>query len=180
MHSKGLKLGIYQNYGMRTCMGYPGLIGFSELDAKTFADWEVDMVKLDACFTPVHALDKGFQEFGQLLNATGRHIVYSCSWPYYQLHTSDLIPDWNLIADNCNIWRTYHDIHTNWNDILATIDFVGDNQEIFNRNVGPGRFNDPDMVCLPFFIITFVTTIVFFSFISRFNKTIITLMRISF
>ncbi|CAG2102311.1 unnamed protein product, partial [Medioppia subpectinata] len=120
---------------------------------KTFADWGVDMVKVDACFTPVHTLDKGFEDFSQTLNQTGRAMVYSCSWPYYQLHTSQVIPNWNLIADKCNIWRTYHDIHTNWKDILATIDFVGDNQEIFNRNVGPGRFNDPDMVCIQAFLL---------------------------
>lgn len=26
----------------------------------------------------------GFPEFGKYLNQTGRPIVYSCSWPYYQ------------------------------------------------------------------------------------------------
>ncbi|XP_054168784.1 alpha-N-acetylgalactosaminidase-like [Oppia nitens] len=148
MHSRGLKLGIYQNYGLKTCMGYPGLIGYQKVDAQTFADWQIDMIKIDACFTPVHTLDKGYEDFGDVLNQTGRPMVYSCSWPYYQLHTSTVIPNWNLIADKCNIWRTYHDIHANWKDLLATIDFVGDNQQVLNRNVGPGRWNDPDMLLI--------------------------------
>lgn len=66
MHERGLKLGIYQNYGIKTCMGYPGLIGHSKTDAQTFAQWNVDMVKMDGCFTPVQSLDKGKNGFSNL------------------------------------------------------------------------------------------------------------------
>lgn len=41
-----MKFGIYENYGTKTCAGYPGLIGNLELDAQTFADWGVDYVKV--------------------------------------------------------------------------------------------------------------------------------------
>lgn len=54
------------------------------IDAQTFADWDVDYVKLDGCYADVHDMDKGYPEFGRLLNATGRPMVYSCSWPVYQ------------------------------------------------------------------------------------------------
>ena len=49
MHSKGLKLGIYEDIGTKTCAGYPGSEGHFEIDAQTFADWGVDMVKFDGC-----------------------------------------------------------------------------------------------------------------------------------
>ncbi|KAJ7384568.1 hypothetical protein OS493_021199 [Desmophyllum pertusum] len=45
LHSKGLKLGIYADYGVLTCAGYPGSIQHMEQDAKTFASWEVDYLK---------------------------------------------------------------------------------------------------------------------------------------
>ena len=34
LHSMGLKLGIYADYGSHTCAGYPGSIDHLELDAQ--------------------------------------------------------------------------------------------------------------------------------------------------
>ena len=47
MHERGLQLGIYEDYGTQTCGGYPGSLDYLELDAQTFAEWDVDMLKLD-------------------------------------------------------------------------------------------------------------------------------------
>lgn len=49
MHDRNLKLGIYEDYGTKTCGGYPGSYGHLEIDAQTFADWQVDYLKLDGC-----------------------------------------------------------------------------------------------------------------------------------
>ena len=49
MHEKGVLLGIYEDYGTKTCGGYPGSYGYLEKDANTFAEWEVDYLKLDGC-----------------------------------------------------------------------------------------------------------------------------------
>lgn len=75
---------MYQDYGTKTCAGYPGIIDHMELDAKTFAGWEIDYLKLDGCYVDTDKMDEGYPEFGRILNATGRSIVYSCSWPAYQ------------------------------------------------------------------------------------------------
>ena len=32
-------------------MGYPGSEGHEEVDANTFAEWEVDMLKFDGCYS---------------------------------------------------------------------------------------------------------------------------------
>lgn len=55
-----------------------------EIDAQTFAEWEVDYVKLDGCYADVNDMDQGYPQFGKLLNETQRPMVYSCSWPVYQ------------------------------------------------------------------------------------------------
>ncbi len=47
IHGKGLKFGIYEDYGNFTCAGYPGILGHMDVDADTFASWDVDYVKLD-------------------------------------------------------------------------------------------------------------------------------------
>lgn len=52
MHDRGLKLGIYGDMGTLTCGGYPGTpLDKIEMDAQTFAEWEVDMLKLDGCYS---------------------------------------------------------------------------------------------------------------------------------
>lgn len=79
-----MKFGIYEDYGTMTCMGYPGVIDTMELDAKTFGKWDVDYVKLDGCYADIQKMNEGYPEFGRLLNATGRPMIYSCSWPVYQ------------------------------------------------------------------------------------------------
>ncbi|KAK6637161.1 hypothetical protein RUM44_007575 [Polyplax serrata] len=57
IHSKGLKFGIYEDYGNYTCAGYPGILGHLERDAQTFASWDVDYVKLDGCYSHPAEMD---------------------------------------------------------------------------------------------------------------------------
>ena len=49
VHAKGLKFGVYQDMGTETCDGFPGTVGHIETDAKTYAAWGVDFVKMDGC-----------------------------------------------------------------------------------------------------------------------------------
>lgn len=64
VHSKGLKFGIYEDYGNFTCGGYPGILGHLEIDAKTFAEWEVDYIKVDGCYADVEDMNQGYPLFG--------------------------------------------------------------------------------------------------------------------
>lgn len=73
--------------GNFTCAGYPGVtLGFARQDAQLFADWEVDYVKLDGCYSLPLDMDIGYPNFGRQLNNTGRPMIYSCSWPVYQIY----------------------------------------------------------------------------------------------
>ena len=85
IHKLGLKFGIYEDYGNLTCGGYPGILGHLQTDANTFAEWGVDYVKLDGCYSEPSSMDTGYPEFGLYLNQTKRPMVYSCSWPAYQI-----------------------------------------------------------------------------------------------
>lgn len=59
MHERGLKLGIYEDVGTKTCAGYPGSYGYYETDANTFASWDVDMLKFDGCNCDVSYMPTG-------------------------------------------------------------------------------------------------------------------------
>ncbi|XP_063664039.1 alpha-N-acetylgalactosaminidase isoform X5 [Pan troglodytes] len=85
VHSLGLKLGIYADMGNFTCMGYPGTtLDKVVQDAQTFAEWKVDMLKLDGCFSTPEERAQGYPKMAAALNATGRPIAFSCSWPAYE------------------------------------------------------------------------------------------------
>lgn len=81
-----MKFGIYQDFGNYTCAGYPGIIGYAEADAQQFAEWDVDYVKLDGCYSLPVDMDHGYPDFGRHLNRTGKPMIYSCSWPVYQIY----------------------------------------------------------------------------------------------
>ena len=98
-----VKVVSFQDYGNITCGGYPGILGHLEDDANTFAEWGifllkrrvntlatfiplgVDYIKLDGCYSDPSSMDAGYPEFGMYLNKTKRPMVYSCSWPAYQI-----------------------------------------------------------------------------------------------
>jgi len=147
IHSRGLKFGIYGDYGTFTCAGYPGIADHLEIDASTFAEWQVDYVKLDGCYSLASQMDKGYPEFGYLLNQTGRSIVYSCSWPFYQLYAGRM-PNYDAIRKTCNLWRNFEDIQDSWQSVTSIIDYYGDNQDQLIPFAGPGNWNDPDMLII--------------------------------
>lgn len=59
IHNLGLKFGIYEDYGNKTCEGYPGILGHMKEDAELFASWGVDYVKLDGCYSDIWQMEEG-------------------------------------------------------------------------------------------------------------------------
>ncbi|KAM9577701.1 alpha-galactosidase A [Trichechus inunguis] len=147
VHSKGLKLGIYADVGQKTCAGYPGSFGYYDIDAKTFADWEVDLLKFDGCFCDsVDHLADGYKNMSLALNRTGRSIVYSCEWPLYMWPFYK--PNYTEIRQYCNHWRNFGDIFDSWQSIKGILDWTSYNQDTIVDVAGPGGWNDPDMLVI--------------------------------
>ncbi|XP_002733825.2 alpha-N-acetylgalactosaminidase-like [Saccoglossus kowalevskii] len=147
VHSKGLKLGIYEDYGKLTCAGYPGSLDHLEVDAQTFADWGVDYLKFDGCYSNPKVMDTGYPQMTKALNKTGIPIVFSCSWPDYQ-RASGMKPNYTLIGDNCNLWRNFNDIQDSWDSVTSIIDYYAKEHDTLAAAQGPGKWNDPDMVII--------------------------------
>ncbi|XP_053400322.1 alpha-N-acetylgalactosaminidase-like [Mercenaria mercenaria] len=145
VHSKGLKLGIYEDFGTFTCGGYPGSKFYLQEDAETFASWGVDMLKLDGCYSGIDDMEYGYPAMSFFLNQTGRPMLYSCSWPAYVVFYGK-IPDYKKIASYCNIWRNYADIQDSWDSVRGIIEFYGNDTGNFSLVAGPGNYNDPDMI----------------------------------
>lgn len=147
VHARGLKLGIYADYGTKTCEGYPGSIKHIETDAQTFAEWGVDYLKLDGCYANPPKMDEGYPKFTRALNKTGRPIVFSCSWPAYQVFMN-ITPNYEKIAKHCNLWRNYGDIQDSFKSVVDIFSWFGDNQDDLIPAAGKGHWNDPDMLII--------------------------------
>ncbi|KAK2083598.1 hypothetical protein P7K49_038834 [Saguinus oedipus] len=147
VHSKGLKLGIYADVGNKTCSGFPGSFGYYDIDAQTFADWGVDLLKFDGCHCDsLESLADGYKHMSLALNRTGRSIVYSCEWPLYMWPFQK--PNYTEIRQYCNHWRNYADIDDSWKSIKSILDWTSSNQERIVDVAGPGGWNDPDMLVI--------------------------------
>ncbi len=117
------------------------------------------MLKLDGCYASPAIYSTGYPNMSRALNATGRPIVFSCSWPAYIPNVSNMIlyspslhpppslqPNYTEIAEYCNLWRNYDDISDSWDSVQDIISHYAQFQDKFQPIAGPGQWNDPDMV----------------------------------
>ena len=125
IHSKKATIGIYSDEGTKTCGGYPGSAGYEANDAETFAAWEIDYLKLDGCNEPTPAYPAGYAAMGKALQASGRAIVFSCSWPAYLGSNETAKPFDEIAAAGCHLWRNYNDIQCSWQSLSTIIDHWG-------------------------------------------------------
>eukprot|EP01084_Bolivina_argentea_P097413 175110_1 len=156
IHSKGLKLGLYNDIGSYTCEAYTGIDGHYTLDANTFTNWGIDMIKIDGCNAAVSDMYQTYPKFGAALNATGRPVTYSCSWAAYVPGHGETVPPvdnttMDTLAKYCNLWRNFHDIGDSWDSTQSIIEYWSrhynnySNDQLLNV-AGPGNWNDPDMI----------------------------------
>jgi Alpha-galactosidase len=145
VHARGLKLGIYEDVGTKTCAGYPGSYGHVRQDADTFASWGIDFAKIDWCNVPFGDFPGKTQQqvavqlytaYSQALRATGRPILFSiCEW-------NPALQPWTWAPAISNMWRTNNDYGDNWGRILAN----ADQEAPLAQFAGPGHWNDPDIL----------------------------------
>src|SRR5581483_9050661 len=125
VHSKGLKIGIYETPNTATCSGLYGTLGATvgvgskgheTTDAQTFASWGIDYLKYDKCAGPL----SGFAVMRDALRATGRPIFYSIN-PGDQTGCPPSSCSINL-PTIANMWRIGFDINGGWTSMIGLID----------------------------------------------------------
>jgi alpha-galactosidase len=148
IHDLGLKFGIYNCAGTRTCAGYPGGRGHEFEDARLYASWGVDYVKYDWCNTGTANAQETYKTFGDALLATGRPMILSmCEWGRNQ--------PWEWASPIAQLWRTTGDISANYSTNNRGRGSYGNGwKDILDRQAelkleqyaGPDHWNDPDML----------------------------------
>jgi len=147
IHSKGLKFGIYSCAGRLTCAGRPGSRGYEWQDARTYAKWGVDYLKLDWCNADGQTTKESYTLMRDALYAAKRPIVFSiCEWGNSK--------PWDWASSVGHLWRTTGDIENQWGKVMArdgkvwggSVIAILDMQNGLEKYAGPGHWNDPDML----------------------------------
>src|SRR6266446_3395615 len=135
VHSKGLKLGLYTDAGTGTCEKRPGSLNHEDQDAKTYASWGIDYVKIDWCNSEGLDPEVQYAKFRDALAHSGRPIVFSiCNW--------GVKTPWRWGPTPGNFCGTTGDI----NDTYDRMTLIGFGQNGLEKFAGPGHWNDPDML----------------------------------
>ncbi|KIP11591.1 glycoside hydrolase family 27 protein [Phlebiopsis gigantea 11061_1 CR5-6] len=96
IHALGLKIGIYSDAGTNTCSGFPGSLGYEEIDAAAFSEWGIDYLKYDNCNVPGNWSDS--------YPPQGNDYYNSNSAIRYRQMTAALAAQPNPIQFNLCIW----------------------------------------------------------------------------
>ena len=135
VHGKQLKLGIYTDAGRQTCEGRPGSFEHELQDAKTYAEWGVDYVKVDWCHAEGLDPEVRYAKVRDALAQAGRPIVFSiCDW--------GVKAPWRWGPKTGHMWRTTGDIKDDYGRMAE----IGFSQNGLEKYAGPGHWNDPDML----------------------------------
>lgn len=135
IHAKGLKFGLYTDVGPQTCQNRPGSYGFEKMDAQTYAEWNVDYVKVDWCHSDSINAPLHYARFRDAFKDTGREMMLSiCEWGRAN--------PWEWGKDIGQLWRTTSDIADNWESML----WIAEANNQHPEAAGPGHWNDPDML----------------------------------
>ena len=146
IHSKGLKFGLYNCAGSKTCAGYPGSRGFEYQDAKAYASWDVDYLKYDWCNTEKLNAEGAYITMRDALKEAGRPVVFSiCEWGDNEpwKWAKDVGHAWRVTGDIINCWdcEVGHGSWSSWG-VWKIINMRKDIRKV----AGPGHWNDFDMM----------------------------------
>ncbi|HUQ41016.1 MAG TPA: glycoside hydrolase family 27 protein [Candidatus Limnocylindrales bacterium] len=135
IHERGLLFGLYTDAGTRTCQGYPASLGNEMRDAKKFADFGVDFIKVDWCHTEGLRGRTTYPKWTEAVKAAGRPMVLSiCEWARDK--------PWEWAGTLGHMWRTSSDIADRWDSVMA----ITEKQVELHPYAGPDHWNDPDML----------------------------------
>lgn len=145
VHKNGMKFGLYTDAADRTCAGAFGSYGYEEIDAKTYAEWGVDVVKCDYCFAPddVETAKKRYKALADAFAAAGNNtMLYICEWGVRE--------PWKWGAEvGGRCWRISQDVRDCWTGSGSGVGVVQSIEAMKNLSAyqGVNRFNDSDMLC---------------------------------
>ncbi|GJE96637.1 glycoside hydrolase family 27 protein [Phanerochaete sordida] len=145
IHALGLKVGIYSDAGTATCAGFPGSLGYENIDAATFTEWGIDYLKYDNCNVPGNWSDTypppgndyynsnsaiRYRQMTAALAAQSRPVQFSlCIWGAANVWQwgSRVGHSWRMSGDSSASWSYITEILTTNAQYLDYVDFYSHN-----------------------------------------------------
>ncbi|KAI1759152.1 carbohydrate-binding module family 35 protein [Hypoxylon sp. FL1150] len=149
IHGLGLKFGLYSGAGYYQCgsTDLPASLGFEEIDAQTFAEWEGDSLKYDNCYSssrdvmadyvsPASTSPERHQKMATVLDDVDRDLAYFiCQWGI-----GEDLGEW--APPISNVYRISNDIYNAWRSVWRIT-----NQVVpFYKSTTVGAYPDMDML----------------------------------
>src|SRR5438093_6835070 len=123
LHARELSYGLYTCAGDRTCQGYPGSRSREFVDARRFASWDVDFMKIDWCHSGGLDGRTAYETWSEALRAARRPMgLPLCEWGRNR--------PWRWAGSVGHLWRTSGDIADRWDSVM----------DILDRQAGPRAF----------------------------------------
>ncbi|KAF3902693.1 Alpha-galactosidase [Arthrobotrys entomopaga] len=155
LKQRGFHFGIYSDAGNLTCGGYPGSLGYEEVDAATFKQWGVDYLKLDGCYVNPFSTERYreiYSHWHEVIGRMSQPLIFSESAPAYfcgdehgnntdWYDVMDWVPDYGELARHSYDIPVYTD-QTAWRGVITNYDM----NTLLARHQKPGFFNDPDFL----------------------------------
>lgn len=156
IHDLGLRFGIYEDAGYETCGGFAGSgrpKGGGEphflADARLFASWGVDYLKLDGCNVYLvkgesknAAYRAAYRAESAALARAGRPIVFSESAPAYFQGTADWYDVLGWVRGLGQLWREGTDVQV-YDPKQPDLSRFGSVMWNYDYNLPLGRFQKP-------------------------------------
>ena len=159
VHAEGFRFGIYTSPAPLACSGRAGSAGHVAADARTFAHWGVNYVKLDWCgsdYSPSGAAAIA-RTWRAALSATGRPMILGINAggaPSVGTWAHVIVNSWRVGGDICGSWynqtrppsvtarRCYNRLYDEGIYDYLTSPSVQAQATL----AGPGHYIDPDML----------------------------------
>jgi alpha-galactosidase len=156
IHNNKMDFGIYSDAGTLTCGGYQGSYDHEEIDAKTFASWGVDYLKLDGCnvdSVPGQSDEETYRQIYERWHPIlpPLNITFSESAPAYFVNDKNLtdwykvmswVPQYGQLARHSYDIATYGSKGSVWESVMTN---YGYNLRLA-RVQQKGFYNDPDFI----------------------------------
>lgn len=145
VHQNGMHFGLYTDAANKTCAGAFGSFGYEDIDAKTYAEWNIDLVKNDYCNAPsdVETCKNRYKTQADAYKAAGYGTrLFVCEWGVRE--------PWKWGAEVGGVcWRISQDVRDCWTGSGTGEGVVQSIRDMKNLSAyqGVNRFNDADMLC---------------------------------
>ena len=136
LHARSFTFGLYTSASSVVCSGRPGSLFYEDIDAQSFAEWNISFIKVDNCAQYSYG-NARYQAMADAINRTGHPLVISTE-PF------SLVPT-PMQGEFSHMYRTTNDIEASYSSSMNRADLNANWLQMAGL-AGVGAWADPDCI----------------------------------